>query len=138
MKSKGKKTKSLSVEWKPAPDIKERLLHLKKSLNLDWIEESHIYCFRSTNSKSRSYARIWGLPKLWQKALNVKPSYIIEVLSENFDKKNPYEKDRILLHELTHIPKNFSGSLLPHIKRAGRRNFERRVRELFLTYLKKK
>ncbi|KKQ52695.1 hypothetical protein A2865_00130 [Candidatus Woesebacteria bacterium RIFCSPHIGHO2_01_FULL_39_17] len=129
-----RRKKWVNVEWKSAPDIKKRVLHLKKSLNLEWVKTSSLYCFRSLNSSSRAYARIWGLSKIWQLALKQKPAYIIEVLSEKFDNLSEREKDRILLHEIAHIPKNFSGSLLPHIRRRGKRNFHDRVEELFAHY----
>lgn len=133
-----KSKKRAKVNWSRAFDIKKRVLHLIKSLNLEWIIPSRIYCFRSTNSTSRAYARIWGLSKVWQLALDIEPSYIIEVLSEKFDDLSDKEKDRVLVHELAHIPKNFSGSLLPHIRRRGKRNFHDRVEELFAQYMRKK
>lgn len=132
-----RKKKSRNVEWNYAPDIKKRILQLKKNLNLDWINSKKIYCFRSKNSSSRAYARIWGLPKIWQKALDAKPSYIFEVLSEKFDRLSNREQDKVLLHELAHIPKNFSGTLLPHIRKKGKRNFEDRVRQLVARHLRK-
>jgi len=122
--------------WKKAPDIKKRVLHLKTVLDLPWLRTSKIYCVRSNYSTSRAYARIWGLSKVWQLALEVEPAYIIEVLSEKFDNLDTEEKDRVLLHEISHIPRNFSGSLLPHIRRRGKRNFHDRVEELFSMYLK--
>lgn len=131
IKSKRKSNKSrASVDWKEAVDIKDRINSLTKELELDWIDTSRLHCFRSKNSKSRAYARIWGLSRIWQKALTQEPAYIIEVLSEKFDKLSKQRQDEILLHEIAHIPKNFSGSLLPHIRKRGKRNFEDRVREL--------
>lgn len=131
-KSKGK------VEWENAPDVKIRLAHLISSLNLHWIENSKIHCFRSYRSRARALARIWGLNKVWQIALEERPTYIIEVLSEKFDKLSDQEMDEILLHELAHIPKNFSGSLLPHIRKKGKRNFHDRVSRLVALYQRKK
>lgn len=123
-----------NVEWNRAPDIGKRVVRLTKTLNLDWVKTSKVYCFRSKNSKSRAHARIWGLSKIWQKALGTKAAYIIEVLSERFDKLPEVEQDKVLLHELAHIPKNFSGSILPHIRKRGARNFEDRVRQLVSQY----
>ncbi|KKQ75045.1 MAG: Metallopeptidase-like protein [Candidatus Woesebacteria bacterium GW2011_GWB1_38_5b] len=124
------------MEWNNAPDIKKRVLRLIKDVNLESLNSSNIHFFRSCNSSSRAYARIWGLSKVWQKALKTDPAYIIEVLSERFDKLSENEKDKVLLHELAHVPKNFSGSLLPHSKK-GKRNFNDKVEELFREYLRK-
>ena len=128
-KRKGKGGKA-SVDWQDAADIKLRVDGLANELSLDWLDTSRLFCFRSENSKSRAYARIWGFSKVWQKALNQEPAYVIEVLSEKFDSLSKQKQDEILLHEIAHIPKNFSGSLLPHIRKRGKRNFEDRVREL--------
>ncbi|MFV1917154.1 MAG: putative metallopeptidase [Patescibacteria group bacterium] len=128
------KKSSARVDWEKAPDIKVRVRHLSKTIDLDWVRISKIYCFRSRNSKSRAHARIWGLSRVWQQALNTKPAYIIEVLSEKFDNLSDVEKDNVLLHELAHIPKNFSGSLLPHVRKKGKRNFHDRVDRLVKRY----
>lgn len=129
-----KKNKSRKVNWNRAPDIKKRVDKLVKTLSLDWIKSSRIYCYRSTDSKARAYARIWGMSKIWQLALKEEPAYVIEVLSEKFDNLSQEKQDNILLHEIAHIPQNFSGSLLPHIRKKGKRNFEDRVRQLVLKY----
>ncbi|MCH7641341.1 metallopeptidase [Patescibacteria group bacterium] len=129
--------RSSRVDWAFAPDVKKRVLHLSKKLDLEWLKASKIYCFRSNNSKSRAYARIWGLTRIWQIALDTKPAYVIEVLSEKFDGLSQDKQDTILLHELAHIPKNFSGSLLPHIRKRGKRNFDDRVQQLIARYKRK-
>lgn len=129
-KSKGK------VEWIEAPDVHTALNDLISKLNFDWIDASTLHSFRSYNSKARAYARIWGLNKVWQLAIKHKPSYIIEVLAENYDKLSEKEKAKVLLHEIAHIPKNYSGSLLPHTRRRGKRNFHDRVEDLYAQYLK--
>jgi predicted metallopeptidase len=110
---------------------------LAKSLQLEHLTTGRIYAYRSTNSKTRAYARIWGLSYLWQKTLKVPPTYIVEVLSEHYDDLPDTEKDKVLLHELTHIPKNFSGALVPHI-RHGKRSFHRKVDELISRYFMNK
>lgn len=125
------------VEWKAAPDIEKRVKYLISSLELEWIRTTSIYCFRSKYSKSRAHARIWGLSRIWQKALGIEASYVVEVLSEKFDPLAIKDKDKVLLHELAHIPKNFSGSLLPHIRKRGKRNFEDRVNQLVRRYSKR-
>lgn len=123
------------VEWVSAPDIEKKVKSLIHTLRLDWIKRSRIFCFRSKNSKTRAYARIWGLSRIWQQALETRPAYIIEVISEKFDKLPDKKKNKVLLHELAHVPKNFSGSLVPHYRR-GKRKFKDRVRTLVAQHSK--
>lgn len=125
------------VEWSRAEDIDRRLKKLINNLNLGWAKEGKIHSFRSKNSKTKAYARIWGLTRIWQKALSKRPTYIIEVISERFDKLDADRQDKILIHELAHIPKNFSGSLLPHIRK-GKRRFDNKVDNLVAQYNKMK
>jgi len=97
-----------------APDVQERVNKIIQTLNLDYINTLRIICMRSKNSKANAYARIWNLPQIWQKALDIRTYYVIEVLSENFDHLPEEEKTKVLIHELIHIPKTFSGALRPH------------------------
>jgi predicted metallopeptidase len=121
-------SKSNKLLWEAAPKVKKRVGFLVDSLDLKWIKKGNVSCFRSFNSKSRAVARIWGLPNIWQIALKQEANYVVEVISERFDKLDPKEQDRVLLHELTHIPKNFSGALLPH-RRRGKGSFYERLRK---------
>lgn len=108
------------MDWEKAEDIQKEIKSLVSKLNFININPKRVICFRSFGSKSRARARIWGFPRIWQKALKIKPHYAIEVLSEKFDKLSQEEKKKVLIHELLHIPKNFSGSLLPHRRRGGK------------------
>jgi predicted metallopeptidase len=121
------------IFWEDAPDIKERIAILKKEGGFSWLDLESVFCLRSKGSKSRAIARIWGLPSLWQKVLNIKPHYVIEVISERYDRLKDREKDDVLLHEIAHIPRNFSGSLVPHYRR-GKRKFQDLVKTLKLRY----
>lgn len=131
------KRKNARIIWKGAPDIKRRILKLSRDLQTDWIKPSRIFAYRSFYSKTRAYARTWGLPSLWQTALKVKPAYIIEVISEHFDRLPEQDRDRILIHELTHIPRNFSGALVPHTHRK-KGSFRHRLDELITRYFENK
>jgi predicted metallopeptidase len=121
------------VNWETAPDIAERALNLITTLEMDWVLFERLFFYRSTDSKARAYARTWGLPSLWQKALQLEPGYIIEVLSEHFDKLPRREQDKIILHELTHIPRNFSGALVPHTRHA-KGSFHSKLEDLIDKY----
>lgn len=117
----------------PAPDIKKRIDFLAKTLELLHINYKNLICFRSTGSTGRAYARIWSLPKIWQMGLSIDAHYCIEVISEKFDRQSMDEQEKILIHELMHIPKNFSGALVPHRNHKHRtfRHYHDQVDELF-------
>lgn len=121
------------IEWDDAFDIGLKIKKLIADLEIDWVDPEVIYTFRSQNANTRAVARIWGLSKIWQQALDRGPAYIIEVISERFDQLPPSEQDKVLLHEITHIPRNFSGALLPHKKR-GAGSFHDRLHEIIARY----
>lgn len=102
------------MEVKLAPDIQKLISQIISKLPFAYIKADQITCMRSTGATSRARARIWSFPKIWQLALNQKAHYIIEVLSQHFDGLPNDDKHRVLIHELMHIPKNFSGALVPH------------------------
>lgn len=118
------------MEFHPAPDIQDRIEKIVLKTDLVYIDSKKVKCFRSFGSKSKARGRIWSFPRIWQQALKIKPHYIIEVISEKFDKLNFVDQEKILIHELLHIPKNFSGSLLPHRGR-GRAINSLKVNKLF-------
>lgn len=125
------------VDWQSAPDVKGEIDRLIEVLDLNWLNKDKIICYRSENSRARAYARIWGLPRLWQMALEASPTYCLEVLSENFDRLSDDKKIEVLLHELAHIPKNFSGALVPHTRhRKG--SFHDKLKSMISAYKKLK
>jgi len=102
------------MKYSPAPDIKEKIDFLIKKLNFNHIKPERIHCIRSFEAKTRAYARIWGMSKLFSQVAGIEPHYIIEVVAKKFDRLTEREKIKTLIHELLHIPKTFSGALLPH------------------------
>lgn len=102
------------MNFSPAEDIQRRINEIIKRLDFTHMTPQNIVCMRSFDSKSDAYARIWSLPRIWQKAIGVEPHYVIEVLSQRFDKLATPQQDKVLIHELLHIPKTFSGALVPH------------------------
>lgn len=125
-----------NLEWEKAPDIKLEISEILNILDMPYIDPSRIFTYRTIGSKSRSYARIWAFPKIFQDALDLKPAYVIEVLSKHFDKLSEDDKKKVLIHELLHIPKNFSGALLSH--NAGGKRLENHANRLFREYKEKK
>lgn len=122
------------VDWQPADDIKAEITILVNKLGLSWVNLDRVYCVRSNNSSARAYARIWGMSRIWQETLKIPPSYCIEVLSEKYDHLPQRKRAEILLHEIAHIPKNFSGALVPHNHSKG--GFHDKLK-LFLAAYKK-
>lgn len=125
------------MDWKLAPELQKRVIRLTNALQFSHIDPKRVIVFRSYGSKSQAKARIWSLPRIWQKALKVKPHYCLEVLSEKFDYLSKEDKDKILIHELLHIPKTFSGSLLSHRGRKRRidQNLVEKLFKLVKTHL---
>lgn len=121
------------MELTIAPDIHRRIKTIVAKIDLDHIDPKRIVCFRSTASTSRARARIWSLPRIWQMALGIPAHYVVEVLSQHFDHLHPDDQTRVIIHELMHIPKNFSGALLPHRGR-GRGINHHTVETLFKQY----
>jgi len=126
---------SSKPEWEDAPDISERIKYLLSVVDMPWVIKSRVFCFRSYQSSARAYARIWGFNKVWQLALDQDPAYVIEVLSEKYDGLPKHKQDEVLLHELCHIPKTFSGALLPHTHK-GHGSFHGKLRQLVSAYKK--
>ena len=126
------KKKTNKLEGEEAPDIKRDLLEILEVVDMPYVNADRIFCYRSQGSTSRSYARIWSFPKIFQNALNIEAAYVIEVLVKYFDKLNTDEQAKVLIHELLHIPKNFSEALLPH--RTGTRHLGKLVNQYFKQY----
>ena len=103
------------MQYHEAPDVKSLANEIIESLDLFYIVAESVYCYRSIGSKSkRIIARIHGFGKIWQRALGLPPSYVIEVLSERYDKLSQEDKEKTVIHELLHIPRGFRGGFRPH------------------------
>ena len=119
-----------------APDIQKDLKKIQAKLKLPHVDISRIIAFRSTGSRARARARIWAFPKIWQMALRKPSHYCIEVIAHHFDHLKKDDQTRVLIHELMHIPKNFSGALLPH-KGRGKGVINHRSVEILFKQFKK-
>lgn len=123
------------MELTKAPELDKIISSLVDKLEFKHIDPKKIVCFRSTGAKARARARIWAFPRIWQMALDLSPHYVIEVISHHFDNLKPNDQLKVLIHELMHIPKNFSGALLPHRGR-GRVSIDHgNVEKLFKLYV---
>ncbi|MEM4554310.1 MAG: putative metallopeptidase [Candidatus Anstonellaceae archaeon] len=131
------------MEVEHAPDVQQKVEKLISVFSssafapeFSHINQFRIICMRSKGAKANAYARIWNLPAIWQKALSIGAFYIIEVISHHYDSLSEEQKEKVLLHELMHIPKTFSGALRPH---NGKVKIDSRtVDKLHRIYLKEK
>ncbi|MDR7500808.1 MAG: putative metallopeptidase, partial [Armatimonadota bacterium] len=101
------------MRWQPAPDIHRRLVRIARALGFDHVDPRRVHCLRVFGSRANAYARIWGLPQIFQRALRVRAHYVVEVLMPDFGRLSRAQQDRVLIHELLHIPRTFSGGLRP-------------------------
>ena len=121
----------LPLEYVEASDVKRLVDEIVDSLELFHVVPQFVYCYRSKGSKSkRTVARIHGLSRIWQEALVRPPAYVIEVISERYDRLSEEEKEKTLIHELLHIPKGFSGGFRPHRGYISRKQVEKLHRAL--------
>lgn len=104
-----------NIRYENADDIKRKIELIIKVLEMKYINPERVYCVRSYGSSSRGIiARCHSLPKILQKVLDIEPIYVIEIISEMFDKQKEEEQVKTLIHELLHIPKSFGGGFLHH------------------------
>jgi len=116
----------LTLRYIEAPDVKRLVDEIIDNLDLFHVVPQFVYCYRSKGSESKHIiARIHGLSKIWQEALWRPSAYVIEVLSEQYDKMSDEEKEKTLIHELLHIPKGFSGGFRPHKGYIDKKRVER-------------
>src|SRR2546428_6850467 len=97
------------MQWRSAGDLFDRLRRVVRALDLNYVDVRRIRCVRVTGSRANALARIWGLPPVFQDALHLRPHYVIEFMVPAFDRLPHEEQDRVIIHELLHIPRTFSG-----------------------------
>ena len=103
------------IEYHLAEDIDVRVKEILRKLKMTHIDETRLVCLRSKGSGSRRViARCHGLSRVMQLALNKKPHYVIEVLSERFDQLNREDQTKVLIHEILHVPHSFGGGFRSH------------------------
>jgi len=103
------------ITYSEAPDVKKMADEITEKLGFFHVVPQFVFCIRSKGSASRrTIARIHGLGKVWQETLNLPSAYVIEVISERFDKFTQEDKEKTLIHELLHIPATFAGGFRPH------------------------
>ena len=105
----------MPITYSEAPDVKKMADEITEKLGFFHVVPQFVFCIRSKGSASRrTIARIHGLGKVWQETLNLPSAYVIEVISERFDKFTQEGKEKTIIHELLHIPATFAGGFRPH------------------------
>lgn len=120
----------MGIKYEPAPDIEEMAKEVAQRIGVGHLDFRRIGFLRSRGSTSRAIARCYGLSKVWQKAFRLKSHYVIEVISERFDKLSEEEKIKTIIHELMHIPKCFGGGFRHH-DFVNERNVDKIYRKYF-------
>lgn len=111
------------ISYSRAADIDDKVKAIAAGIGLEH-DFSRVICVGSYGSESRrTIARCHALPRIMQMALGIEPHYVIDVLSERFDKLSEEEQVKTLIHELMHIPKAFGGGFRHH-DHVNRRNVE--------------
>ena len=97
-----------------APDLKDRLVNMVNKLDMNHVDVNRVECLRSFGSSTkRTLARCHTIGKVMQKGMKVGAFYTIEFL-EKFDKLSFSDQDKVIIHELLHIPKTFGGGFRQH------------------------
>ncbi len=103
------------IQYGLAEDIDLRVKEIIRELKMNHIDETRVVCLRSKGSVSkRVIARCHGLSRIMQVAFDKKPHYIIEILSERFDRLSREDQTKTLIHEVLHIPRGFGGGFRAH------------------------
>ncbi len=119
------------MRWEPAPDLHARLERMVRVLDFGHVDVGRVHCLRLYGARANAWARIWGLPLVFQHALKIPAAYVIEFLCPAFDRLPRDQQDRVIIHELLHIPTTFSGGVRPERSRSlriDRRTVERYYR----------
>jgi len=106
------------IRYHQAPDIQIIAEEIVRKLEWNHVLLEHVAFIRSTDSKARrTLARCHALGKAMQIGMGRKKGfYLIEVISEKFDKLPDDEQLKVIIHELMHIPKSFGGGFIHHDK----------------------
>lgn len=104
------------MKYEYAPELKEKAKEIIEILNFHHVELEHIECIRSYGSSTRrTIARCHALGKVMQLGLKrSKAFYVLEFISERFDRMSESDKLKTIIHELMHIPKSFGGGFKHH------------------------
>jgi predicted metallopeptidase len=105
------------MRYEKAEDLKKRAEAIVRKMGWNHIDIDNVGFLRSFGSSSRgTIARCHAMGKAMQLALDRKGFYLLEFISERFDKMPKEEQTKVIIHELMHIPKTFGGGFIHHNK----------------------
>lgn len=103
------------IRYFEAPGIMQKITDIAEKLGMSHVDLSRVACLKSKGSSTRRIiARCHGLSKVVQLGMKTNAFYVIELLSERFDRLSEEEQTKTLIHELMHIPKSFGGGFRFH------------------------
>jgi predicted metallopeptidase len=121
----------MPIRYAKDEKIQHEVEFIVRKLGFRWVDVSRVVCVRSFGSGSRrTLARCYTMPKIMQVALGMKAYYIIEVISERFDKLSQEDKTKTLIHELMHIPGTMGGGFRHHGDHVTSKNVDEMYRKL--------
>ncbi len=102
------------MRFEKDPGLQSLMERIVAATGMSHVCTDRVFCVRSEGSKSRAVARTWSFPRVFQECLGIRPAYVIEAIGRRWDRLSQEEKEKVMIHELLHIPKTFSGALVPH------------------------
>ncbi len=104
------------MKYEFEPQWTQRAHEIARSLNYNWIMPERLSVVRSRGSKTRrTIARIHCIGKVMMLGMGHRKSfYVIELISEKFDRRPAREQVETIIHELMHIPRTFGGGFRHH------------------------
>jgi predicted metallopeptidase len=126
----------MNLKFKRAYEEEALVKDIVEKFNWNYLNTEQIRCVFSKNSSARRVlGRIWSTPRIFSEVFETKPLYVIELLENRYTRLSERDKIKVLIHELLHIPKTFSGALSPHTKMAKTLNCTT-VDSLFNEYMR--
>ncbi len=107
---------------------------IAKAIEFDHICLERIACVESNGTKTRRViARIHTLGKVMQLGMQQKPFYVIELISEQFNRQSQQDQIKTIIHELMHIPHGFGGGFRHHKPYVNKKTVEKEFKKLLDT-----
>ncbi len=104
----------MPIKYFPAPDIEQAAREICAAAQIER-DFSRVHFVRSRGSSARrTLARCHTIPRIIQSALSMKAHYVVEVISEHFDRLDETEQVKTIIHEIMHIPEGMRGGFRQH------------------------